>query len=271
VLVALTETHLAFDDSTLADKAFRGARQEAERLTGVYTDLDLLRRHLGRASLRLGERSGAALLARFRVSFPVAALRRLDASGGWPHLLVGWRERGANYDERRLRPPLPAFGPGPGRVAYRFERAVERLVALAERRGWPLERGWVTRRHVEWEPFVSWPRGAETRAVSYRDPAGLRPVALRHRDHPMQRLSAWLGSSPTRPWEHTPEEVALTDAHVYARLPQGVHPLPRTALRHRLGDEAEDAIYVFGRRTKLVLPYRRRCAVRAMLDQQLGR
>ncbi len=273
----MTATHIAFDDVGLRQRAERGAGYDDNvRLGGLYTDLSLLREHLaagssGRAQ-SLRTRTAGQLLAMFRYCFPLDALRRLDATGRWPGLVIGWDEPGAAYDERHLRPRPPTFGAGPGRESFWFEATVERVFRLANREAWPvhLAEGWVVVPHVEWERAPIWPTAG--RGATYRTAATARAVVRRPRYRARELLSTWLGSGPQRPWEATPREVVLTEQHVYARFATGdACRLPLQSLRIRLGEADEDAIYVFGRRTQLVLPYRTDCPVRSVLDARLSR
>ena len=64
--------------------------------------------------------------------------------------------------------------------------------------------------------------------------------------------------------------INCTGEHLYARFADGrAVRVPRSDLRDRRGED--DTVYVFGRRTAVVIPSRGECAVRAALDAQLAR
>lgn len=81
-------------------------------------------------------------------------------------------------------------------------------------------------------------------------------------------MLSWLASGPENPFGAQVVEAAVTPEHVYVTRRSGAtRCIPLASLRTRRG--ADDAIYVFGRDTELLLTDRARCPVCRLLDQRL--
>jgi hypothetical protein len=221
-------------------------------------------------------------VASFDVKFAFGKLERLEPRDPWPSLYVKWRFDNGD-DERLFRPVLrrlpvlefsprrrdiEAFGALVGGLVDAATEYAPQLVLVKR-----IRRGWLAYPHIEWELCdampIERPAGDGAFRTAQRD-AGV--VARRPRGSPFATLLAWLASSPAKPWRATPRELTLTHDHLYARFHDGtVRRLPRSALRKRVGQVDDDAVYVFGRGTNVVLPYEKACPVRTALDAQLER
>ena len=153
------------------------------------------------------------------------------------------------------------------RVSELFEEARARLPADRVREGWlatPVE---------EWETVERWPGEDEgDDGPAYRRSARAPDPVVATRPPPSggRTMLDWLASSPSRPFGEMVREARLTSKHLYVRRRCGrIDRMRREALRARRG--GGDAVYVFGRRTELVLNGRASCPVCQALDAQLGR
>ncbi len=195
---------------------------------------------------------------------------RISAVEPWPALEIEWRHQRIR-DHRRFEPKQPWFRTEVTDELLDWETAI---VALFERvdeleLNVPLERGWVDAAHVDWVD-AEWPREESTKG-SYRTSAREQILATRAKPSPGEFLISWLAAGPRQPWQATPREVVVTREYVHARLAGGrTACVPLNALRLRRGEPKGSVVYVFGRRTVLVLPFRKGCEVRALLDKQLG-
>ena len=206
-----------------------------------------------------------ALVFRWSDEFELAAV------DPWPRLLVRW-----DGGEVVLAPRT--FG---GLLSpLSFEARAESAVREVERRAPERVRlGWVDVPVVDWERVTGLPAlpedgGASAGDGAYRAGRALAEevaVAARSGPTPLEAMLDWLASSPDRPWRDHPREVRVTEDALYASRGDGsAWRLPLTALRRRDGVGGEDAVYVFGRRTRLVLTARvPPCPVRAFLDRRL--
>ncbi|MEM1418843.1 MAG: hypothetical protein AAGH15_28365 [Myxococcota bacterium] len=249
-----------------------GRRLGRPPMSGFFASWIELHRSLARAD-RAGE-LGVRPPGELRLRIPLRDLRVVSALPEWPSFEVCWRA-GAGLRRETFAPPAPIFGAPEPEHAQRHESVVRALFADLQARGLRslrLARGWTTHEDVAWEPAAGLPLAGPRTVGGYRVPAGSAVVAARSPGR-LASLRDWLSSSPERPWGTMAREVVLTATHVYARFPDGsVARLPRRALRTRLGPVHEDATYVFGARTPLVLGWRRGgCAVRDALDRQLER
>lgn len=189
----------------------------------------------------------------------------LEPVAPWPQVLLEWDARSAGVSRMRL-----AAGGDP----VVFEDRVRELVDAARRHARSPEHvrdGWLAVPTVAWEPVERWPgEGVDEAAVGYRT-APARPVeilARRPSRGGLHVLLQWLASSPSRPFAKMVKEALLTPKHLYVRRRDGTEArLPRAALRTRRGED--DAIYVFGRRTEVLLGDRSGCPVCRRLDAQL--
>lgn len=217
---------------------------------------------------------------------PWEQVTRIEAIHPWPTLWVRWEPDGAGFAREQVhhprgRPPLLPRSPLAIDAMEGFGRLVEELFDwLREAHTRPegvIVPGWTGLPDVPWEPVPGLPEDAPSTGGAYRSGGrsrrvvGQRVVARRPRPGIIELLLAWLAPSDRRPWNETLREVVLTDDHVYARLwDRTCWRLPLSALSVRLGDTGSDAIYVFGRRTFLVLTARRGDEVTRRLDRLLA-
>ena len=208
-------------------------------------------------------------------------LRRLELLDPWPCFRLSWRSRGARGDD--------TFGPYAHEAPHAFASAVERLVEAASAHAPSLvRRGWLDVPDVSWEateglpePFVA---DAAPALGAFRTAARDTPtpettiVARRHAPPTFEALLVWLRSSPARPSVLLPREAVICgDGMLHVRWRDGrCGRIPLDALRLRLNvplqdEHADDAVYVFGRATRLLLVGRSRCDVAQALDRHLAR
>lgn len=188
--------------------------------------------------------------------FAFRDLVQVEAADPWPGFEVEWKQVGQN-GRRRVEPRR-------AKQREEFAEAVVRLVRhLEERFPHAVVPGWVTAPDLPWERVKSFPdeEPDEERRADYRVSARKRPqeeiVARRSAPRALEATLDWLASSPDYPWREHPLEVVLTVHHVYARRRDGdVYRLPRSELRIARLNRDQDAVFVFGRRTLLVLPHR---------------
>lgn len=212
----------------------------------------------------------------FRISEGIAAL---DVR--WPQL---W--------QLRLVEPCPSFEVEWRHVGGRSERlivprfrgereAVERdVLALVEHvrehRPHTIEPGWSAFVDVEWEQVRQLP---EEHDGSVQGQGVYRAARVSPEERIVARwgppsafgsMLQWLASTPERQWRQHPKRVVITDSFVYAEQRDGTFArLPLDALRLRHGED--DAVYVFGRKTLLVLPDIAGSTAREELDRRLSR
>ena len=203
------------------------------------------------------------------VSVSWLRLRRLEPVEPWPRLAV--RTSSLAFD---FAPAREARDTG-GR-----ERFAERVASLLQAAGryragteTIVHAGWVAVADVGWEAVGSLPEPEPTVAAgAYRTAARERItetiVARRGPLSAFETLLEWLASTPENPFRHQPREVVVTDSAVHVRRRDGrCARVPTGALRLRLG--RRDGIYVFGRRTRLLLTQREVCPVAQHLDALL--
>ena len=218
---------------------------------------------------------------------------RLDALGfrileGMAALDVRWTQ----LWELRLVEPCPCFevewrhvgGRSQRLIAPRFQserEAVERDVLtlvehVREHRPHVLEAGWSAFPDVEWEQVSQLPAkhaGVLQGEGAYRAArvkAEERIVATWGPPTALGSMLQWLASTPDRRWRQHPKRVVLTETYVYAERRDGTFArLPLDTLRLRRGED--DAVYVFGRKTPLVLPDIAGSTAREELDRRLSR
>lgn len=209
-------------------------------------------------------------------------LRELAAVDPWPRFRVRWRGPGGG-DDHTFAPArdvvltllMPALAPEP------FAEQVGRLIEHTQRHApHAVRRGWLDAPEVRWERVGSMPEvagGARPELGHGAFRAIARPVeematAVRPPNRPLESMMQWLMSTPDRPWRQHPREVRLGPEHLYAARRDGtIWRVPLETLRARVGEPSEDALYVFGRRTSIVLTKRDACEVRAALDARLER
>lgn len=226
-------------------------------------------RTFGETELTLGdEPPGHGIQLRLEQIQSIAAVEP------WPSLHVAWKTKHLSL-ERTLAPAERRFGSGGPNDAQLAHEAMVEQVIDGLRTGPAasvVDRGWAGVGVVPWVETELWPDDASVGEGAFRTAADADPIAARRGPpSPLEAMLVWIASSPDRRLANTPREVILTREHLYARFSDDVvRALHRASLRTRLGPADEDAVYVFGRRTRLVLPHRDGCAVRALLDAQLA-
>jgi hypothetical protein len=187
----------------------------------------------------------------------------------WPGLHVRWRERGYPGDAwyRPWRNP-EAFAE---RVRKLVAHVEARLGELATRR---VDRGWIGKPDIQWEVVAGFPDEPTAGGRGAYRTAGKRTpdepiVARRAAPASFERMLLWLASRADTPWREHVEDIVVTDTYLYARRRDStIARLPLWALRTRLG--TRDGVYVFGQRTRVVLPQRSGpCPVAQHLDALL--
>lgn len=196
---------------------------------------------------------------------PWGDVQSIEPVDPWPELLVEWKSYGGAVANARIAPKgdREAFA---DRVSDLLEAARERVPAASDR----VRIGWLATPDVRLEDAAGWPGEEPESHASYRT-APRKPeevLAVRERPTGLRVLLAWLASSPDRPFSDDVVEARLTATHLYVqRRRGGVKRVSRGALRTRRGDL--DAVYVFGRRTEILLTGRAGCPVCRALDAQL--
>lgn len=263
-VVALVEDALAFGSFAFAPSTV---------LVGKREVLDWCKKHTETRREHGGPQPSG--LWPFNIRLRLRNLRVVEAIEPWPALRICWEQERVE-DERTLSPPPRRFGAGgPTRGQTQHEAMVVELLGLlkqkAPRRA-ELRWGWAGVSNQPWLRVDAMPEEAARGQGVFRHHAGpSHLVAEREPPTSFEAMLEWLASSPDRLWVDTPREVALTRDHVYARFARGVvRCLPRESLRERRGPADADAVYVFGRRTRLVLTHREGCPVRVALDAQLA-
>lgn len=210
-----------------------------------------------------GFRMGAGI---HQLIFPFKTLVSVEATDPYPTFEVEWRHMGGQTRRR--------FVPRFARDREAWAQTVEKLFAhLGARFPHVVARGWLDAPTVEWQPVDAFPGEApraEEERGGYRLSAREQPteeiVAERSAPSPLEAMMDWLASSPDSPWREHPREVKVTVHHVYVRRrDDAVYRLPLGVLRTALGNDGGDVVYVFGRRTRMLLPHREGCPVTTAL------
>ena len=258
MLVCVDGDHLAFDDGYLTGYGL--VRHDA-----FCTSVDEFREYLehnGRVSPRLWRRPvGDVVRSLFKVRFPIADLRLLSATR-WPVMEVRWHVGHRQVDERRFGSawsPRHTWAPTPDLVAA--EGVFEELLSHGRQVGWPVrEGGWWREPLVPWEPVAHMPQDGHV----YRSRSEV-VLAYQNGVRGWARLFARLRGHPI---EAIPHQVALTADHVYGRFDDHVARLPRASLSGQRRLESI-RVFLFGRRTTLVLPEEEGSPVLTWLEGQL--
>jgi hypothetical protein len=193
----------------------------------------------------------------------------VEATEPWPTLEIEWRHPmgatrrrfEARFDKERLS----------------WADTVEKLFAhLADRFPHVAKRGWLDAPEIEWERVDAFPderiddaapRGGYR--LSAREAPAEEIIARRNAPKALEAMMDWLASSPDYPWREHPHDVVVSVSHVYVRRrDENVYRLPVSALRVALTN-GDDYVFVFGRRTRLLLPHRKDCEVLAALNAVL--
>ncbi len=207
-------------------------------------------------------------------------LLRIALVDPWPCFRLRWRTRVGKSED--------VFGPAEGESESKFSLAVMRLAEATAQRG-PLlvSRGWLDAPDVEWEPVAALPvleqvvtrheAGAFRTSAREVERQAVGVLARRGAPSTFDALLIWLHSSPARPLSRLPQEVLVTeDEDVYVRFgDESCARIPLAALRVRINvrsnafTEPDDAFYVFGRATRLLLLDRSECPVARLFDERL--
>jgi len=224
----------------------------------------------------------------FDTLIPWEEVALLEAVHPWPSLRVRWRPAGGAALREQVHHPRGPRGPLP-----RTPSSVEAMEAagrhVEELFGWLREThpdaaerivpGWTDLMDTPWERTEGLPSGEPAGAGAYRRSGrsrrvvGQRVVARRPRPNVTELLLAWVTLSKAKPWKETLREAVLTDDHVYVELwDRTTWRLPLSALTTRVDGvgPASDAVYVFGKRTFLVLTARKDDEVTRRLDLVLA-
>ncbi len=187
----------------------------------------------------------------------------------WPGIEIEWRHPyGAS--RRRFEPRFDKEREAWAEtVAGVFDHLAERFPHVAKR-------GWLDAPDVSWEEVGLFPDeridDTETRGgyrLSAKEAPAEEILARRGAAKPFEAMLDWLASSPDYPWREHPHEVVVSVSHVYVRRrDEKVCRLPLSTLRTGLTN-GEDHVYVFGRRTRLLLPRREGCEVTSALNALL--
>jgi hypothetical protein len=207
-------------------------------------------------------------------------LRGLELLDPWPSFRVRWGSRGARGDA--------TFAPFLHEDPHEFVEALERLVVAAtERAPTVVARGWLDAPEVPWEPTADLPVATMSQTGpalgAFRTPARttIPPefTVVAHRKAPptFEALVLWLRSSPRRPLDLLPREAVITaDGMLHVRWrDRRCARIPIDTVRLRFfvplgAEQSTDAVYVFGRATRLLLVDRTRCEIAQALDRQLA-
>ncbi len=205
----------------------------------------------------------------YQAGYKFKDIAEVAAVDPWPGFEIEWRHSGG-ASRRRFEP------------RFRKEReawaeTVEQIFAhLADRFPHVAKRGWLDAPDVKWEEVGLFP---DERIDDIDQRGGYRLSAkeapseeiLARRDAPkaLEAMMDWLASSPDYPWREHPYEVVVSVSHVYVRRrDERVYRLPVDALRLALTN-GDDYAFIFGRRTRLLLPHRKGCEVTRALNALL--
>jgi len=206
----------------------------------------------------------------YEMVFEFRNVAEVEACDPWPAMEVEWRHSGG-ATRRRFRSRF-------AKDREAFAATVENVFAhLDERFPHVAKRGWLEAPEVEWEHVGLFPderiddpeqRGGYR--LSAKEAPAEEIIARRESPKAQETLMDWLASSPNYPWREHPHEVVVSASHVYVRRRDDkVYRLPVSALRVALTN-GDDFVFVFGRRTRLLLPHRDGCPVIAALSAVIG-
>jgi hypothetical protein len=202
------------------------------------------------------------------VSIELRDLYHLEPVDPWPSLAVGWVDRGIAY--RAVAGPEEED-------ADAFDREVRAAVAAAEERApRAVHRGWLAVPEVPWAPAEHLPGEVEEgpRGRGYRHAPG-RPdpiLAVREIRNPAARLFTWVMSRLGRGIRRIePSKIVVTERFVTVRTAdRRILRVPLETLRDDRRSEA-GAVFVFGRRTELLVVDGTGCDVTRVLLGRLRR
>jgi competence ComEA-like helix-hairpin-helix protein len=199
-------------------------------------------------------------------------LYAIAAIDPWPSMRIqAWPVRGGPRSVLEFpREAIEGFFQSAEPLLLEQERVVEGVLAWVRDKAphADIEDGWSAYVDVQPEPIDLWPEAA-TSLSPYRGQGSGSRIAERPAVTGYQAFLTWLGSSPDKPWSETPRELALTSEHLYFRTwKRKALRLPLSQLRAHYRFEKGDRIYVFGRRTRVVLPVTDKpCPVAQRLDE----
>ena len=204
-------------------------------------------------------------------------LQELSLDHAWPEWSIRFRSA-RTVDTRHYKPGSGrralGFDASGGQKA-RFEQLAESfLQAVRKYSRAKVGEGWHAHPAVAWERVDEMPTTMVAGAGAFRTAAtGPKIIAQRGPSGPLETVWSWLASSPERRWRDTPKELVVTQDSLFARFWSGeAYRLPLAALRERRApEESDDAVYVFGRSTHVVLLAGEGCPVDAALRRVLDR
>jgi hypothetical protein len=210
-----------------------------------------------------------------RYRFAWSSIRRIAAAHPWPTVEV---DRSVEPTPLVIRPWKPALPRTADQLA-RCESFAEGVATLFDATDLPgglvRERGWLDLPEVPWERADGLP-DEERAAGAYRSGGLSREVVARRvlktkpRASMVAALHGWLGRSRAERERDTLRQVVVTADRVAVEMWDGtVWRLPLEALAARV-DDRSDRVYVFGRRTFLVLAADGGCPVLEALDARIG-
>lgn len=183
--------------------------------------------------------------------------RSLEAIDPWPCIAITWSDGSVE----RIGPRWPS---GADAFEARVRATFEALASDGQAA--QLHRGWLDAPQVPWEPADGLPLSA-TGDGAFR--ASARGLVRRSTCTFVDRCVAWLATSTERPRHDVPRRAALTDRFVFVeRFTRHVYRAPLGALRAHYRAPSAD-VFVFGRRTRIVLPDGAPCEVRRSLDDRV--
>lgn len=260
-----TREIVIFDTIPFEEHRLKRALRSAHTVA-LYRSWSGLLRRLTNESGRLvtWTRSEAREGAQLHIGFD--SIRRIAAVDPWPAFRLEYVEVGVPHS---YEASIPEGMFDPNAPRERVAPTIHNFLTLAQNLDLPLTLGWFGHGHVPLERVKGFPADKPTKGYRVSGRAE-RLVARFHPLSPAEYLTSWLASSPSRPWRDSPREAALSERYLYVRHGlRGYARLPLSALRARLGGTEEDAVYVFGQRTYVVLPYRDDDPLRPKLDLHL--
>jgi len=231
------------------------ARSEPWKITTPGIELD-------RDALTLGAGLTSVVVDLFQVY-------HLEPIDPWPSVAVGWVERGAAY--RSIVTPRE-------RDAEEFAAVVEEVVEACERSApRAVSRGWLAVPDVPWERTDALPREKEEGPMmrGYRLRPGVPDPVLATREIAAGEARLWtfVAARLRRPPHRVePRTIVLTERYLYVRTIAGrALRIPADTLRDGRYDADGDAVYVFGRRTELLVVHDGACPLTPILRSRVGR
>jgi hypothetical protein len=195
----------------------------------------------------------------------------IRAVDSWPTIEIEWRLGS------RLVHPAPESQAHPWiaavevceQFAVDVELALETAIAHIPGR---VVGGWHDAPEIAWEPVAQLPGTPRNGAGAFRSAATPEHPVATGNGATNESLWTWLTiPRANRPNVGPHREYVLTGRHLYIqRHDDKCWRIPTETLRARIGEQDGHAVYVFGKRTFVLLPDRRNCSVAIALDRRLG-